>query len=327
MNQRNQALTGRVERAVRRTVEAVRRFLVQNTLLKVISLGLALLIWYSVSSQQEHRDVTLSSVPLQVTNTSRDVLVTALATRVVDMRVRGPATVVSDLQPSDLSISVDVTKLAPGHHTLMLDAGLVNRPAGLEVLRIDPPSIPITLERLITRAVPVVATFDESGLASSYAVVGSKIEPGSVEVTGPQSVVEELKQLTTKAISLGAADSEMVFTEPLDVSQVGPVSITPTQVKVTALIEELGHRQFAHVPVRRPRRVIVSAPSSVDVIIAGPRSAINQVEARDVAVTVNADGLPSGSHEVTPVVQISKDVAGQLRSIRTEPEKISIQVR
>lgn len=309
------------------TVEAARRFLVENTVLKLVSLGLALLIWFSVSSEQVQRDLTLSSVPLQVTNTRSDLLVTALATKVVDMRVRGPAQVVSDLRADDLSVSIDVTRLSPGNHDIRLDPSLVRRPSSVEVLRIDPPSIPLTLERLITRIVPVAARFDESTLASKYIIVGSKVEPPSVEVTGPESAVGDLREIRTKAISVEAANSEVAFIGALDGSHVGQVKITPAEVKVTAFVEEINERQFLAVPVKKPRQVVASSPPSVDVIIAGPHSAVSRVEAKDIAVTVNAQGLQTGNHEVAPVVQVLKDVAGQLRSIRTEPEKISIQVR
>lgn len=308
------------------TVAAVRRFLVENTALKLVSLGLALLIWYSVSSEQVQRDLTLSSVPLHVTNLRSDLLVAALATKVVDMRVRGPAQVVSDLRADDLSVSIDVTRLAPGNHDIRLDPSLVRRPSGVEVLRIDPPSIPLTLERLITRVVPVVPRFDET-LSSKHVITGTKVEPPSVEVTGPESTVGDLREIKTKAISVEAANSEVTFIGALDDSHLGQVKITPAEVKVTAFVEGVNEREFSAVPVRKPRQVITSTPPWVNVIIAGPQSAVSRVEAKDIAVTVNAEGLQTGSYEVAPVVQVLKDVAGQLRSIRTEPEKVSIQVR
>jgi YbbR domain-containing protein len=136
-----------------------------------------------------------------------------------------------------------------------------------------------------------------------------------------------LREIRTKAISVEAANSEVAFIGALDGSHVGQVKITPAEVKVTAFVEEINERQFLAVPVKKPRQVVASSPPSVDVIIAGPHSAVSRVEAKDIAVTVNAQGLQTGNHEVAPVVQVLKDVAGQLRSIRTEPEKISIQVR
>jgi len=326
MNQQ-EPVSGKARRVVRISLELLRRFFVVNPLLKLISLGIALLIWFSVSSEQAQRDITLYNVPLQVNNTRNDLVVTALAYRAVDLRVRGPAHVISNLKADDMSVSVDVSRLTPGHRVIWLDLRDVRGRSEVEVLRIDPPSIPILLERLVTRSVPVIPRLEKRGLSSNYTVTGCTVEPNSVEIVGPESVVENLTGINTKEIPLEAANSPVVLTAQLDTSPVGSVRVNPSEVKVTVLVEGVVEKRFSQVPVKKSREIISSLPSSVDVIITGPRSAVDRVDRRDVVAAINAGGLDSGSYEVSPVVEVRAPVAAQLQAIRTDPEKVSIRVR
>lgn len=131
----------------------LRRLFLENGVLKLTSLLLAILIWFSAASLQP-RDLTLINVPLQVINTSTNTVVTGVAYKVVDLRVRGPLKRISHISPATVSLKLDVSLLGPGTHSVWIDPGKISLPEGVEALRSDPVSVPVTIEALHSTPTP-----------------------------------------------------------------------------------------------------------------------------------------------------------------------------
>ncbi len=325
MGRREAARRGRF--FIRIIGELLGRFFVTDPLLKLISLLLAMFIWFSVSSEQEQRDLTVYSVPLRVSVSSPELMVMSQAARVVDVRVRGPAALVSELKADDLGVSLDVSRLGPGSHTVWIEPSFVRAPAGVEVLRVDPPTVSVTLDAVMTRSVPVTPRLDEGTLPTRYVVTGYEVEPPTVTVTGPRSLVETFTSLSTRRLVLGTVNSSISSLEPVEIAPHSHVKVVPTEVKVTVFIEEAGEQRFEALPLRRGADVLSASADTVDVILRGPRSLITALDRRQVNVSVSGTGLSSGLHEVAPVVHLPADVGSRLRVLRTQPEKVVIRVR
>lgn len=324
--ERNEA-PGRSRFFIRVIIELVRRFLVTDPVLKVIALAIAVLIWFSVSSDQEQQDLTVYNVPLAVTVSSSELMVLSQAYRVVDVRVRGPVALVSELKADDLSVSLDVTRLGPGTHTVWIEPSFVRAPAGVDVLRVDPSTISITLDAVITRAVPVKLRFDEGSLPPNCVVTGYELQPPTVTITGPRSVVESLTNLSTRTLRLERVNSSISSIVPLEIVSHSHVTVDPKEVRVTIFIEDVVERRFEALPLTRRADVLSTSVRAVDVILRGPRSVIAAIDRRQVSVSVSGRGLSPGLHEVTPEVSLPTDVGSRLRILRTEPEKVIIRVR
>lgn len=318
---------------------ALRAAVFSNMGLKLVSLGIALVLWFVVSSERALREVTLFDVPLHIRLSRSDLLVTGLAYRVVDVRVRGPARQVIRLKPSDLSVLVDVSHLAPGSHILTLDTSFVQRPAGIEVLRIDPPRLPVELQRIIAREVPIAPRFAEDPRAWNYVVVGYEVKPERARVTGPEGLVAKLEQIRTHAISLQGVNSSLTLTAPLDLKGLESVRISPREVAVTVFVEEVAERRFLRLPivVRAPRRRgqgIEIVPSALNVIVRGPRSFVAALREHDILVEIPEEALrPSpfqpGELEVAPQVRFRTHGQGQTHALvlRLEPERVKVRWR
>lgn len=324
--ERNEA-SGRSRFVLRVIIELVRRFLVTDPWLKLISLVLATLIWFSVSSEQEQQDLTVYNVPLAVTVSSSELMVLSQAYRVVDVRVRGPMGLVSELKATDLSVSLDVTRLGPGTHTVWIEPNFVRAPAGVEVLRVDPSTISITLDAVITRMVPVTPRIDEGSVPARYVVTGYEIQPPTIRVTGPRSVVESLTSISTRTLRLETVNSSLSIVLPLEIGSPSHLTFDPKEVRVTVFIEEAAEHRFEALPLTRAAEVLSTSVTTVDVTLRGPRSVIAAVDRRQVSVSVSGRGLSPGLHEVTPEVHLPSEIGSRLRILRIEPEKVIIRVR
>ena len=80
----------------------------------------------------------------------------------------------------------------------------VELPAGVKLEGISPSIIPIKLEKIIERDVPVKAE-PEGGVAEGFELYEEQtnVTPSMVRVSGPESFVRPLDSISTERISVG----------------------------------------------------------------------------------------------------------------------------
>jgi len=307
---------------------AVRRAILANFGVKLASLGLALALWFAVSSEHAQRDVTLYNVPVRVWTSRSDIVVTSVAYRVVDVRVRGPANRIARLAPEDVVVWVDVSALAPGQHLLALGANFVRRPEGIEVLRIDPPTLPLEVQRVITQQVPIRPRIREGTLAANYVVLGYEVHPERARVTGPERLVSQLQSLPTRAISLEGVNSSLTVTAPLDLTGLDSARVEPQEATITIHVDEVVERRFPERPILLGASGMDVTPRLVDVIVRGPRSVLEALREQEIRVTIpEAALLPKARRGEEREVAVAVHLPAGVRAIhaRCEPERVKLR--
>ena len=207
---------------------------------------------------------------------------------------------------------------------VVFDAEQFDLPAGLRVVRINPPMLELEWAERGERRVPVVASL-VGAAGEGLEVHGAlRVEPAEVLVTGPADVVARITQ---------------VDTEPLDISRFAPgrqdvsVELAASPSHVTfgggAAVRVL----FEVVPkleARTLRRLTVAAvgvgprtdvrPSRVDVVLRGPPGVVAALETETVIPTVTAgDAGVAGSALMRPVEVRGLPVGVEVVSV-TPPE-------
>jgi YbbR domain-containing protein len=170
-------------------------------------------------------------VPLEYRNIPSQLEITGDTTNVVQVRLRGSANVIRQISAKDVSTTIDLSKMRPGDKIVPLSPQNVQAPFGAEVIRVNPSSVRFNLERTMTKSVLVVPTI--AGQPSDGFEVGKVlVDPGRVEVEGPESRVNSLESIATVPVRLDRRQSLVEQTADLDVpdpqirlAHPGPVSV------------------------------------------------------------------------------------------------------
>lgn len=188
------------------------QLIVRNWGLKLLSLTFALLLWLFVMGEQKAE--VGYTVPLELKNLPAGLVVANEVPSLVDVRISGPRTLLSNIQSSALSMSVDLRGLQAGLTTFKrLDQNL-NIPSALRVSRLSPSYVEVKLERIRQKKVPVLVTF--SGQLGEGATLGSVIvRPESVLIEGAESEVKDVDSVETEAIDLSSAQESFTLTLPI----------------------------------------------------------------------------------------------------------------
>src|SRR5215213_391246 len=189
-----------IERRPNRVEKLLRRVLLEDWSLKLLSPAVAIVLWLVVTGQNEpvtaHVNVQLNFIRPQSLEISND------PPRTVDIMLTGSRNKLDDLTALDLVATVDLSEQRAGERVLRLaDKAQISLPQGVKVDGFQPSAIPIRLEPILERQIAIEPKL-EGKPADGYEVYAVRPSKGSVTVRGPESRVNALQKVLTESIWL-----------------------------------------------------------------------------------------------------------------------------
>jgi YbbR-like protein len=303
--------------------ESLRWLVLHNAGIKLLSLVAAIGLWFFVNAGERDTELSLQ-VPVELRNVPPNVMLVSPRVDFIDLVVRGPRTLLSRIQPDQLSMALDLRGVRPGPAVFRIMSEALDLPRGVTVLRLTPSEVTLEFAATMRKRVPVhvaVAGKPPSGLR----VTATKAAPESVEVVGPADQVEQIKTAETVPVELADAPAGLI---ERDVGLDAPpeyVSFSASLVHAQVLLEEPERtRTIVSVPVvvRNSAYRTALTPPVMQITVRGPRSTIESLELEQGAVYIDATGREPGEYEVTPAVDLPADI----ELIKQEPSSIVLRV-
>jgi uncharacterized protein (TIGR00159 family) len=147
--------------------------------------------------------VTTLTVTLNYNNLPSGLELGSLSADEVQVQLRGKKPLVEDVQgrPESVKASVDLEGYGPGAgQVIPLDDKNLDIPVGLEIIRIDPPSVVVNLDRRGAKTVPVRPEFARP-LPEGYEAVAA---PAAVQLEGPTLALDDIEGIETQPLALRA---------------------------------------------------------------------------------------------------------------------------
>src|SRR5689334_7374909 len=181
-----------------RVEKLLRKLFIEDWSLKLLSLAIALVLWLLVTGQNQpvtaHLNVQLNFIRPPSLEISND------PPRTVDVMLTGSRNKLDDLTSLDLVATVDISDQRAGERVLRLaDKAQISLPQGVKVDGYQPSAIPIRLEEIVERQVPVEPKL-EGKPADGFEVYSAFTSKGSVSVRGPASRVNALQKVATESV-------------------------------------------------------------------------------------------------------------------------------
>ena len=185
----------------------------ENLGLKVLSVGLAFLLWLTVLGEQK-AEVVLN-VPLEVGKISKGMMVVSEPVDYVAVKVRGPKSVVMALAPNEIHLGTALRRLQPGENILTLSSNEVEVPRGVEVLNISPGRLKIYLEPVEERRLEVIPKL-RGEPARGFALGKVTVTPPRIKVEGPRIEVRRLLRAYTLPIDIEGRKADVAVDAMLE---------------------------------------------------------------------------------------------------------------
>lgn len=299
-----------------RAEKLLRRIFLEDWSLKLLSLAIAIVLWLLVTGQNEpvtaHVNVQLNFIRPQSLEISND------PPRAVDVMLTGSRNKLDDLTSLDLVATVDISDQRAGERVLRLaDKAQISLPQGIKVDGYQPSAIPIHLEPVVERQVPVEPKLEGSPPEGFeiYAVHPSK---GSVAVRGPASRVNALQKVTTESIWL-AGHKESFTTANLAIDVPDPkIDLLEPVVSVEIQIGEVRtEKSFSGVNVSTSEGGKVQ-PATTSVTLVGATSLLDSLKAEDLKIVLESVG-----QTLEPRLELREPLKGKVVLKSVQPSKFT----
>src|ERR1017187_1412725 len=173
--------------------------LTQNLGWKLLSLGIAVVLWALVATEPELS--TFAVVGVEYKNLPDDLEISTDLVSSLRLELRGPSGALRGLGEGGMrpEAILDMSGVEPGERTFEIGAGNVKLPRGVRLVGAMPPAVRFRFERSDTRTVPIKPRFtnDEN---NGYVVAQAAVSPGVVEITGAASRVAKAGAALADAI-------------------------------------------------------------------------------------------------------------------------------
>lgn len=306
--------------------EYARDYVLENTSLKVLALLITAVLWLSVASRPVSQ-VALNAVPIEFHNwpESPTLSVSKYDTITARVYLEGPRDVLDALRGGQFVVVANMAGVEPGVRVIRLEVDPKNLPTNVRVKAIEPPSVRVTVERVIEREVPITPRF-EGQPPPGFEVIDWHVTPETVKIAGAESQVSDITEVSTESVRLSDRTEFFVETVAIDIGSPG-LTISSDSLKVTLAVnigEVRSQRVITDVPV-----VLVGAPSrlralprAVSVTLYGPRSVVEALKASDLSAIVE---YQAGARAFAPSIKLPPDDIDRVTVRAVEPQRVRIR--
>ncbi len=177
-------------------IRLIERLVISDWKLKAFSLLISFFIWLLISSEEwSILDIKLD-VPIKYTNLSQNLTVVSTSTANAELHLKVPKKLESELKRLNPEISIDLSQYRVGQAVVSIKSEfLSNIPKGIEIFRITPSNIVLSLDKLVEKVTPVEPVIHGK-------VEDEKIEliPNKVRILCPSTLLPIARRIPTEPV-------------------------------------------------------------------------------------------------------------------------------
>ena len=214
-----------------------RKYILKNLPFKVVSLAIAIMLWWAVGRDQPI-DIPMA-VPLEFQNAPANLEINSEYPFQTRVTLRGPARLLQELNPSEVHAVLDLQGATPGQRTVDLSPKDIHVPRNVRVVQIVPSQFHISLDRSLSRSVPVQPRVIGT-LLSGYGITDVVTDPAAITIVGPEQRVQAIQTAMTDPVDATGVVGKATFTthayvtDPLvRVQTTGPIHVTVSTDKIS----------------------------------------------------------------------------------------------
>lgn len=274
-----------------------------NLPIKIGAIVLAFLLWFHVATNQTYEHVF--EIPLEIINVPTGLILTSTPPDHFSVQVRATGKQLLEILTGDLNYRFDLADYDAGDHSIELSsANMMDVISGgyQKVDLLAPRQMQLTLEREISRELPVVANLDLVA-SEGFIVMGEpRVSPERVTVSGPESVMKTLREINTEPQSIVGMTESSEVELALQLPDSLRLRTHDSIVVVSITIEPRDERKFDNISVDPPNRFnrnrFLFIPGTLNLALAIPRSLVDSVNVEDISVSFEQPSSPADSLRV-----------------------------
>jgi YbbR domain-containing protein len=214
----------------------LRRWVLHNFWLKLLSLLIATGLWLAISPDQEPAEVAVR-VPIEFQHVPPHLEISSVTIPEAQIRVRGPERLIRDLRSTDIHADLDLADATPGERTFDLTAQQIRHQRDLHVVQVVPGQVHLSFDTRLTRDVEIRPRVT-GNFVEGEQIAKVLVDPERITITGPKHHVEMLDAATTDPVDASGTTTQASFVTNVYVADALVQVVQPTPVRVTVIMEK-----------------------------------------------------------------------------------------
>jgi YbbR domain-containing protein len=217
--------------------EFLRRWVLHNFWLKVLSLLIATALWLAIAPEQEPAEVEVR-VPIEFQHVPAHLEISSMTIPEAQIRVRGPESVIRNLRSTDIHAQLELADAKPGERTFDLTAQQIRHSRELHVVQVVPGQVHLTFDTRMTRDVGIRPRVTGNFVEGEH--IGKiLVDPQNLTITGPEHHVEQVDAATTDPVDVSGTTIQATFVTMAYVPDPLVQVVNPVPVRVTVIMEKI----------------------------------------------------------------------------------------
>ncbi|MBT4791314.1 MAG: YbbR-like domain-containing protein [Halobacteriovoraceae bacterium] len=299
-------------------------FLSRKFLLRIFSLFAGLFIWMYVVSSSELE--ISKNIPIEIELPKSMAIKNDISHEVL-YRLKGPALFVRKYLETQNKIVIkkeDYYQKRRSRYHIALDQFLAKLPLGVELVQTQPPQLTLVLERARKKRVSIKPVF-ASHISEKYKLKNLKAFPATVLVSGPSSLINNLKFIETKLIEDIDTNKGTSFLVDLALPD-SRITLKDSQVNVTYTLQSRNIEfTYNEIPIIfQSTRLIKSAtPKMVKIIVKGEESKLKSLGRDSIQIVALVPKNKRGKLDVELIVELPEGIS--LVSLTPKTVKLELE--
>jgi YbbR domain-containing protein len=277
--------------------------------LKIISLLLAVFLWFFVIGRRSS-EIGLE-VPVRFENLPESLVIVNNPATHLEVRVQGPRTFLSSLDPTRVNLSLDLSAAKAGRSSYHIFPEQIVLSRGLRVSRINPSEVSFEFSPVVTREL-LVRTKTEGDCARGYKISQINVSPARVGLTGAAQELNRIDSVETEPVSLKDRNESFRVVVPLMIGGVHITRAEPKKVEVQVeIVKTLDKRWFKAVPIKVVGLLQAKyqiRPAGIDLFVLGPELILSELKPEEIKVYLEGSGLSPGKYRRRAIIELPDEI-------------------
>ncbi len=221
----------------------VRKYILKNLPFKLLSLAIAVMLWWAVGRDQPI-EIPMT-VPLEFQHAPSNLEINSDYPFQARVTLRGPERLLQGMRPSEVHAILDLQGAGPGERTFDLTAQEIHVPRSVKVVQIVPSQFHVSFDRSATRLVGIQPRVIGT-LLSGYGITEVAADPPSITIVGPEKRVQAVLTAITDPVDATGVVGNATFTTHAYVADPLVRVQTPGPIHVTVSAEKTAGKPGSH---------------------------------------------------------------------------------
>ena len=243
-----------------------------NIVTIILSTIFSVVLWIFVSFSDDYS--TNITVPIEFSNFRDEYTIQYQSSEEASITLQGKGWALSQITmgpQNKFEISTD-DKI--GKQKIQVRDALSNNPwltSSVQVTRVNPAQVEFTIERINYKSIPIVPNIS-IGTMENYGLVSEvTVEPDSVRISGPKSIVKKLNAIITKSIVFDELDEKVI--SKVELEPINHITFEDNNCTINFDIQKIVDISFKDIYVDvidvPPSRELLLYPSKINVTLRG----------------------------------------------------------